>query len=65
MAGLISFWIPQRLQACLRVQLLQAWNIILQLCLTQTSLAPSFPGTLGNLYVIQHATWVFFPSPWC
>lgn len=60
MAGLISFWIPQQLQACLCVQLLQARNIILQLCLTQASPVPCSPGTLRNLYLIQHVTWSFF-----
>lgn len=60
MAGLISFRIPQQLQACLCMQLLQARNIILQLCLTQTSLVPCSPGALGNPYLIQHATWCFF-----
>lgn len=41
------------------MQLLQAWNTISQLCPTQASLAPSFPGILRNPYLLPHATWGF------
>lgn len=54
-------WIPHSLQAP-GVQLLQAWDMIPQLCPTQASLTPSFPGILRNPYLIPHAIGVFPPG---